>query len=198
VLHISTQLVILRQHTCSRNFHCTASRWTLHTSFPRFRLHCVVGVNHSIHCVPCIGLQNNTLCSSLQHALSLVSLLSPHQSFPGHGFQRRTFFFLRVREISLCLSYQLLTATAHNDWTAADLYLTHSFNYQPTCSTSLNWILFTPLYSICSPGTDHAEKSSYILACTYVAAITLFTESPLSNGSMCKSILAWGPDRKNT
>jgi hypothetical protein len=34
----------------------------------------------------------------------------------GNGFQRRTFHFLWVPELSLCLSYQLLTATAHNDW----------------------------------------------------------------------------------
>jgi hypothetical protein len=56
---------------------------------------------------------------SLIHSLSLLSLLCLHQSLPGNGFQQQTFPLLCVPELSLCLSYQLLTATAHRDWTAA-------------------------------------------------------------------------------
>jgi hypothetical protein len=36
-----------------------------------------------------------------------------HYPLPGNGFQRRTFPLLWVRELSPCLSYQLLSATAH-------------------------------------------------------------------------------------
>jgi hypothetical protein len=42
----------------------------------------------------------------------------------GSSFQRRTFPFLWVPELSPCLSYQLLTVTAHNDWTTAVISLT--------------------------------------------------------------------------
>jgi hypothetical protein len=55
------------------------------------------------------------LYNSLQHALRLFSLLCLHQSLSGNGFQRRTFPLLWVPELSPCLSYQLLTATAHKD-----------------------------------------------------------------------------------
>jgi hypothetical protein len=34
---------------------------------------------------------------------------------PGNGFQRRMIPLLWVPELFPCLSYQLLTATAHND-----------------------------------------------------------------------------------
>jgi hypothetical protein len=54
---------------------------------------------------------------------SQSALSSPVLS--GSGFQRRTFPFLWVPELSPCLSYQRLTAKAHNDWTAV-LYLTNS------------------------------------------------------------------------
>jgi hypothetical protein len=66
-----------------------------------------------------------TLYSSLHRHLSLLSLLCLHP-FSGNGFQRRTFPFLWVPELSKCLSYQLLTATAHNSWTPAVISLTHS------------------------------------------------------------------------
>jgi hypothetical protein len=56
----------------------------------------------------------HTLCSSLQHVLSLLSLLSLHLSLLGNGFKRRMFQFLWVPELLPCLSYQLLTVTAHN------------------------------------------------------------------------------------
>jgi hypothetical protein len=62
-----------------------------------------------------------TFYSLLQHAQSLVSLLCRHQSLPGNGFQQRTFALLWVPELSPCLSYQLLTAAAHNNQTAAVL-----------------------------------------------------------------------------
>jgi hypothetical protein len=74
----------------------------------------------------------HTLCSSLQDVLNPFSLLYRHRMPPGNGFQRRTFLLLRVPELSPCLSYQLLTATAHNGWTAV-LWLTQ----QPTHSTKI-------------------------------------------------------------
>jgi hypothetical protein len=42
----------------------------------------------------------STIYSSLEHALSFFSLFSLHQSFPGNGFQRRTFPLLWVPELS--------------------------------------------------------------------------------------------------
>jgi hypothetical protein len=58
------------------------------------------------------------LCSSLQHILSLLSLLYLHQSLPCIGFQRRKFPLLWVSELPPCLSYQLLTAKVYNHRTA--------------------------------------------------------------------------------
>jgi hypothetical protein len=63
----------------------------------------------------------SNIANSLQHALSLFSLLCLHQSLPRNGFQQQTFPLLWVPELSPCLSYQLLIAMAHNDWTAAVL-----------------------------------------------------------------------------
>jgi hypothetical protein len=70
---------------------------------------------------------SHTLCNSLQHALSLFSLLWLHQSLLSIGFQCRKFPLLRVPELYQRLSYRLLTVTAHNDWTAV-FWITH----QPT------------------------------------------------------------------
>jgi hypothetical protein len=53
------------------------------------------------------------------------------QSLPGNGFQRRTFPFLSVPKPFPCLSYQLITATAHNEWTPAVLWLIQSLTNQP-------------------------------------------------------------------
>jgi hypothetical protein len=58
-----------------------------------------------------------TLYSCLQHALSIFSLTFLHQSLLGNDFQQRTFPILSSRTTP-CLSYQLLTATAHKNWTA--------------------------------------------------------------------------------
>jgi hypothetical protein len=71
----------------------------------------------------------HTLSSLLQYALSLLSLLCPHKWLSGNGFQRRTFPILWVPELSPCLGYQFLTATAHKDWTTADLQLTHKASH---------------------------------------------------------------------
>jgi hypothetical protein len=58
------------------------------------------------------AIANSYTPLSLQHVLSLLSLLCLQQ-YSGNGFQRRTFPFLWVPELSPCLIYQLLTATAH-------------------------------------------------------------------------------------
>jgi hypothetical protein len=47
--------------------------------------------------------------------LSLLRLLHFHRSLPGNSFQYWTFPLLWVPVLSLCLSYQLLTATTHKD-----------------------------------------------------------------------------------
>jgi hypothetical protein len=73
----------------------------------------------------------HTLYNSLQYALSIFSLFCLHQSFPGNGFQRRTFPLLWGPELSPFLSCQLLTLTAHNDWSAV-LWLTYPLTNQLT------------------------------------------------------------------
>jgi hypothetical protein len=47
----------------------------------------------------------------------LLSLLCFLRS-SGNGFQRKTFPFLWVPDLSQCFSYQFLKGTAHNDCTA--------------------------------------------------------------------------------
>jgi hypothetical protein len=73
--------------------------------------------------VPLCSLVTTSNCGStanwLQRTIHL-SLLCLHH-FSGNRFQRGMFHFLWVPELSPCLSYQLLTATAHNDRTAAVL-----------------------------------------------------------------------------
>jgi hypothetical protein len=48
------------------------------------------------------------------------------QTVAWERLRRQTFPLLWVPELSPCISYQLLTATAHNDCTAAVLWLTNS------------------------------------------------------------------------
>jgi hypothetical protein len=56
----------------------------------------------------------NTQTHTHTHVTSTLLVL-------GSGFQRRTFPFLWVPELSPCHCYQLPTATAHNDGTSAVL-----------------------------------------------------------------------------
>jgi hypothetical protein len=79
-------------------------------------------------------------------------LLCLHQS-SGNGFQRRTFPLLWVPEVSPCIRYRLLTATAHNDRTAAALLT--------------DWLLTNQLTSL------HCTQ----LHCTYYLNRTLSVES---------------------
>jgi Trk-type K+ transport system membrane component len=73
------------------------------------------------------GLNGSSpLTSSFTNQLAPLHELTPSllcllQLLSGNGFQRRTFLLLWVPELSSCLSYQLLTATAREDWTAAVL-----------------------------------------------------------------------------
>jgi hypothetical protein len=70
----------------------------------------VTGITEHLQLV--ITCNNNSLLISLWHALSLLSALCFHQ-FSGNGFQRRTFSFPWVLDLSLCLSHSnsLLTPT---------------------------------------------------------------------------------------
>jgi hypothetical protein len=62
------------------------------------------------------------------HTHTLVSSLP----LLGSGLQRRKFPFLCVPKLFPCLRDQLLIETAHNDWTAAVLLLSHSVANQLT------------------------------------------------------------------
>jgi hypothetical protein len=74
--------------------------------------------------------------SLLHHTHTLVSIVTSSMPLLGNGFQRRTLPFFWVPEISLCLSYQLLTATAYN-WAPEVMWLSHSLINQ---LTPLRWL----------------------------------------------------------
>jgi hypothetical protein len=63
----------------------------------------------------CNAIANSHCAVHHSTHLNLLSLLCLHQSVSGNGFQRRTFPFLWVTEMSPSLSYRLLTTTAHKD-----------------------------------------------------------------------------------
>jgi hypothetical protein len=99
-----------------------------------------------------------TLFKPLSHTvLCPLSLL--HKQLLGSGFQRRIFPALWVPEITPCHSYQLLTATAHKDSTAA-------FTHSPT-----NSLHFTQLHSLIvllktsMQGPHRKHRSCHILHC---------------------------------
>jgi hypothetical protein len=69
----------------------------------------------------CNATANSHSATHYSTHLSLFSLLCLHKSLRGNDFQRRTFPLLWVPELFPCPSYQLLTATAHKDKTAAVL-----------------------------------------------------------------------------
>jgi hypothetical protein len=77
--------------------------------------------------------------------------------------------FLWVLELSPCLSYQFLTATAHKDWTAAVLRLTLCSTSCRLCATSVN---------------IHSSSSLYCMSLTVVVWL-LISQSLTSNGSTC-------------
>jgi hypothetical protein len=131
----------------------------------------------------------HTLCSSL-------SLQCLHQLLPGNGFQRQTFPSLRVPKLSLCLSYQLLTATAHKDWTAAVLYLSISLTHQPTRSTPLHCTALTELCRSSHMASErtHKEHRLHLFYCCVtspwmwrVSLLRMYRPLP-SNGSTCYNI----------
>jgi hypothetical protein len=49
-------------------------------------------------------MQIHILSSSVQHVLSVLSLLSPQQSFSGNGFQRRRSLNFRVHGFKTSLA----------------------------------------------------------------------------------------------
>jgi hypothetical protein len=62
----------------------------------------------------------HTLCSSLQHVLSLLSLLCVHQSLPGNGFQRHRSLNFCVHGLMSSLTVTSLTTqqtnSLHSTW----------------------------------------------------------------------------------
>jgi hypothetical protein len=92
------------------------------------------------------------------------------------GFQRRTFRSLSVPELSPCLSYQLLTAAAHNDWTAAVLCL---LSHQSTSSLHSTNSLTAWISSLsCTDRTIHRPS----LLFSFALGTCLFAKPLLSNG----------------
>jgi hypothetical protein len=81
------------------------------------------------------GIANSQTRSLLPHVLSVLNMQCFRQSLPGNGFHRRTYPLLWAPEPSPCLSYQLLTAAAHKDWTAV-LSLIHQIFTSLHCT---NW-----------------------------------------------------------
>jgi hypothetical protein len=118
----------------------------------------------------------HTLCNSLQHVLNLLSLLCLHHS-SGNGFQRRTFPFLWVPELSPA------SATA----TLAD-WLTNQPTNQPTNRPS-DWLL-TSQYG---PRRKHfsAVAVPLLRSCLFgfplllypIVAVLFFAEPLLRHGS---------------
>jgi hypothetical protein len=121
-------------------------------------------LDSSIQCV-------TTTCKSPLHTVtSSLPLLDS-------DFQRRTFPFLWVPELPQCHSYQLLTATAHKDWTSAALWLTH----QPT--------QFTPHVPCFQHlGVDRTEHAVPLLLftgrCLVTAVALLLTSRSLPSNSL--------------
>jgi hypothetical protein len=103
-----------------------------------------------------------TLYRSLLHTHTLISTVTSSRLLFGSGFQRRTFPFLWVPDLSPCLSYQLLTATPQNDWTPTALRLTsnqlnHFTSLYSTALQYLNWTRSVAWYNL---GADYTENTA--------------------------------------
>jgi hypothetical protein len=98
------------------------------------------------------------------------SVFCLHQSLHSSGFKRRTFPLLWDPELSPRLSYQLLTATAHNSWTAAVFKLILSLTNQlsPLHSTQLHCTALhctnCPAYNI---WTWTSQKTPLLCCCIH-------------------------------
>jgi hypothetical protein len=146
----------------------------------------------------------NTNTHTHTHTHTLLSTVTSSLPFVSSGFQRRTFPFLWVPELSLCLSYQLLIATAHKDWIAAVLSLTrpltnslHSTDLTPRLaaishhpptlrttdsSLSLSNGSWPSIYSL---DTDRTEKTASNSSSTVASRsyTTYCVQTTASNGS---------------
>jgi hypothetical protein len=118
----------------------------------------------------CSAVTNtHTLYNSLQHTLSLFSLLCLHQSLFSNGFQWQNFPLLWVPELSPCLSYQLLTA---KHLVTTELLFSNSLtnqlftSLQCTALTELNSAWSVVWYSLRRvPTENNASNSTSIIAC---------------------------------
>jgi hypothetical protein len=148
--------------------------------------------------------------NSLQHALSLFSLLCLNQSLSSNGFQRRTFPLLWIPELSPCLSYQL-TATFHKARTSDSLTQrpTHFASVNSNALHSLIVLLITPrhgphrkhrpyvapfivAYEVISTGSVENtafQPVHWRMLGIFCLPRELFAESLVSNGSSCYSII---------
>jgi hypothetical protein len=97
----------------------------------------------------------HTPCSSLQHALSLLSLLCVNQSSANGGLS-----LYLVPELPPCLSYQLTRTEPQR----SSNWLTHSLTNSLHCTNST-----TRSFDWYSLGVDHigntASNSTFIVAC---------------------------------
>jgi hypothetical protein len=142
----------------------------------------------------------HTLSSSLQHVLSLLSLLCLHQLLSGNGFQQQPLPLLWVPELPPWLSYRLLTTTDHNDWTAAILWLLTN-QLTSLCCTQLHcthWIERGWSRDMASEQTTQKTPLPTVLPLLHTgrwlatAKVSLFVSRLLpSNGSICHSMVYW-------
>jgi hypothetical protein len=136
----------------------------------------------------------HALCSSLEYALSPLSLLSS-QSLPGSDFQWRTLSLLCVTELFPRFSSQFLTATAHNDWT--DCSPTNSLHSTLLNSAALtNSIQLGRSSHIASERIRRERHLQHVFYCCATSPRTwrvplLRLCGPLStNGSTCYNIIS--------
>jgi hypothetical protein len=81
----------------------------------------------------------HTLCSSLQHVLSLLSLLCLHQALSGSGFQTRISINFRVQGFMPSLAVAYLTATPELNLLASNCRTLNSTRLHSTYWTQLSW-----------------------------------------------------------
>jgi hypothetical protein len=112
--------VVLNPLQCHRNklLHNEGGRFNIATILWSMNID-GVSISNRIYCT----LKHTTRDYS---AIANSHTLQIHHTLSRNGFQRRTFPLLWVPELSPCLSYQLLIATAYKDWISAVLSLTHS------------------------------------------------------------------------
>jgi hypothetical protein len=106
----------------------------------------------------------HTLRSSLQHALSVLSLLYVHRLSPGNGFQRRSILSFRV-QVPL-LTGDCLTTNSVHQLTPRLAAISHQ---SPTLLTAFSRLSpnssCSSLYSLGTDRTQNAASNTSIVDC---------------------------------